>query len=84
MSFQNLPKYIRFGNDDDKEGYHELLNLILTTWFNINGFYLPPLTNAQATLVFAANPSPGTMWYNSDLDKIQFAGASAIQTITSV
>jgi hypothetical protein len=32
---------------------------------------------------FPINIARGTIWYNSTLDKLQFQGAAAVQTITS-
>lgn len=82
----DLPQYRRDIEYKDQEGYHELFNLILTQWFNSNGFFNPTLTNAQvvALLALPQPPLKGTMWYNSDLDKLQFVGAGNVaQTVTS-
>ena len=51
------------------------------------GINLPSFTTAQITAILAVVPSivsVGTIWYNSTLDKLQFKGATAVQTITSV
>ncbi len=83
----DLPQYRADSDYTNQERYQELLNLILSQWFNSDGFFNPTLTNAQVTQVLAATPAPvvGTMWYNSDLDKMQFVGAGNVaQTITSV
>ena len=83
----DLPQYIQVDRIEDQQIYFELLSLILTQWFNSNGFFQPTLTNAQVTEILALTPAPtvGTHWYNSDLDKMQFVGAgNTVQTITSV
>lgn len=80
----NLPQYAANPDYAAQEYYQQLLSAILLQWFNSDGFFQPTLTNAQAAAVFALSPPLGTHWYNSDLDKMQFVGASAIQTITSV
>lgn len=83
----NLPKYLLFGQDEDREIYNQLLNQILTIWFNSNGFQMPSLTDTQVTALVALNDSTnlGRLWYNSTQDKMQFMGASnTVQTITSV
>lgn len=64
-----------------------LSNSITTTSIDngqvtINGINPPAYTTAQITEISSSVPL-GTMWYNSTLDKLQFKGASAIQTITS-
>ncbi len=86
LTIIDLPNYAANPDYAAQEYYQELLNAILTRWFSRDGFYQPILTNAQAAAVFALSPRPplGTHWYNSDLDKMQFVGAAAIQTITSV
>ncbi len=83
----NLPTYLDDDSEDVRRVYHQQLNLILLQWFNSNGFFNPTLTNAQVVAILAMTPAPvvGTMWYNSDLDKMQFVGAGNVaQTITSV
>lgn len=82
----DLPQYREDPLYVNQEGYQRQLNLILTQWFNSNGFFNPTLTNAQVALLMAMTPAPliGTRWYNSDLDKEQFVGAMGVQTITSV
>jgi hypothetical protein len=83
----DLPQYLNYDDEATERRYQELLNLILTQWFNSNGFFQPTLTNAQVTAILAMTPAPlvGTHWYNSDLDKMQFIGAGNVaQTITSV
>lgn len=51
------------------------------------GINPPSFTTAQINAIYAVSPSivpVGTIWYNSTTDQLQFKGASAIQTITSV
>jgi len=81
-----IPPYQQNVDYFQQEHYQQLLNTILSTWFNATGFYQPTLTNAEVTalLLLPSPPPVGTHWYNSDLDKMQFIGASAVQTITSV
>jgi hypothetical protein len=81
-----LPTYILNGDYASQEFYHELLNTILTQWFNSNGFFNPSLTTAQVASLLAMDvpPPKGTRWFNSDLDKEQFVGnTGAVQTINS-
>lgn len=83
-----LPQY--FNNPDYKaqEFYQELLNRILRSWFSpSNGFFLPPLTNAEVAILLALTPAvePPRIWFNSDLGKAQLlVAAGTIETITSV
>lgn len=82
----NLPKYIEFGTDADKELYNQLLNLVLTLWFNSDGFQLPQLTSTQVTalVALADTTNLARIWYNSTTNALQFMGASnVVQTITS-
>ena len=85
-----IPTYVQ---QESQEFYHEELNQTLTANFSDNGWTGPPsLTTAQITalltgppaLAFASATNPPTLWYNSTLDKLQFLGAAAVQTITSV
>jgi hypothetical protein len=55
------------------------------------GINPPTFTTAQITALYSATDAnkkallpTGSIWYNSELDKLQFKGASAVQTITSV
>lgn len=48
----------------------------------INGINPPSLTTDKITATAPSVPI-GTIWYNSTLDKLQFKGKTAIQTITS-
>lgn len=51
----------------------------------INGINPPSFTTTQINTFFNDASIPiGTLWYNSNMDKLQFKGASAVQTITSV
>lgn len=83
----DLPQYRRDIDYANQEGYQELLNLILTSWFNSSGFYQPTLTAAQVTQLttppaFLPN---GTHWLNATLNKMQFVdNTGTIQTVTSV
>lgn len=81
-----IPRYAANPDYAEQEYYQQLLNTILTMWFNPNGFAQPILTNAQVAIILADGTIPaGTHWYNSDLDKMQFIGAGNVaQTITSV
>lgn len=86
MSGANLPQYKQDSNYTNQESYQELLNLILTQWFNDSGFSQPILTNAQVTALLAQTPTipTGKHWFNSDLGKMQIMTASGVETITSV
>lgn len=79
-----LPQYFHNPEYRMQEYYQELLNRMLNDWFNVNtGFLLPTFSNAEIAAIAATYP-PVRIWYNSDLDKLQFVGSSGIQTITSV
>jgi len=82
----DLPQYHRDQDYALQEAYQELLCLILTTWFNSNGFFQAQLTNAQVTAILAQDiaPPPGTHWYNTDDDVMQYIdNAGAVKTITA-
>lgn len=79
-----IPTYIR---QENQENYNEELNQTINDNFSDNGWTGPPsLTTDQITDLVTGPPAlpVPTLWYNSDLDKLQFLGASAVQTITSV
>lgn len=83
----DLPTYIKNGDFLQQQTYFELLSLILTRWFNNNGFYQPILTDADVTDILAvpAPPPPGTHWFNTTQNKMQFIDNTGnVQTITSV
>ncbi len=84
-SSNDLPTYIKNGDYEQQETYHELLNTILTQWLSSNGFQIPVLTATQITALLALGTQPaGTLVYNSTSDVMQFVGATgAIQTISS-
>lgn len=82
----DLPSYIKNGDYEQQEGYHELLSLRLTEWFNSNGFFLPTLTNAQVTALLALQTAPYAVrqWYNSDIQELQWLRPDGtVRTITS-
>ena len=82
----DLPPYRADSDYTNQERYQELLNLMLTDWFNPNGFALPALSNAQVADILALVPVPTQrIWINSNLNKIQFLDTSGtLQTVTSV
>ena len=82
----DLPQFILNGEFQDQTPYFELQELILTQWLSSNGFQIPSLTTVEITALLALTKPPivGTLWYNSTLDKLQFLGSSAVQTVTSV
>ncbi len=86
MSGAYIPVYAENSDYTSQEYYQVLLNTTLALWFNPNGFFQPTLTNAQVAIIVAAGTIlAGTHWYNSDLNKMQFMGASnTVQTVTSV
>jgi hypothetical protein len=55
---------------------------VLNDTITLYGVTVPSFTTAQVA-AFPTNVTVGTVWYNSTLDKLQFQGASAVQTITS-
>lgn len=57
----------------------QFLNTVLTPY----GVSPPSFTNTEV-LAFPSTIQVGTIWYNSTLDKLQFKGSAAVQTITSV
>ncbi len=56
---------------------------VLNSSITVYGLNTPSFT-ASEIATFPSDLPSGTIWYNSTLDKLQFQGASAIQTITSV
>jgi hypothetical protein len=78
----DLPTYI-MQDPQSLEYYNQELNQTLRDNLSNDGFVPPTLTNAEAAVIATFMPV-GTFWYNSDLDKMQFLGSLAIQTITSV
>lgn len=81
----NLPPYRADSDYNNQERYQELLNLILSDWFNSDGFVLPALTDAQVTQILARVPVPTQrIWINSTSNKIQFLDTTGtLQTVTS-
>lgn len=55
---------------------------VLNSRITIFGVNVPSFTTVEVA-AFPSNVVIGTIWYNSNLDKLQFKGAAAIQTITS-
>jgi hypothetical protein len=69
-----------------------LLNDITTTIISrgsvtLNGLNPPSLTTEQIMTLITSNPVTvpmGTIWYNSDIDKLQYLGSgNVLHTITS-
>jgi len=81
QSIIDLPQYLNNDDAATERRYQELLNLILTQWFNSQGFSQPIFTAAQ---VAALTLVPGKHWVNSTLHKMQFVDdTGTIQTVTS-
>jgi hypothetical protein len=79
----DLPTYVQ---QEDNNNYEQELNQTLRGWLSSNGWVLPSLDNLQVTALLATTipPTVGTIWYNSDLNKLQFLGAgNTTQIITS-
>jgi hypothetical protein len=81
----DLPSYIKNGDYEQQQAYHELLNTLLRQWLSSNGFQIPTLTSTEITALLALGVQPaGTLIYNSTSDVLQFIGATgAVQTINS-
>ncbi len=82
----NLPQYLNYDDESTERRYQELFNLILTKWFNTNGFFQPSLTSTQVSTLMGMTPPPenGTHWLNTTLNKMQFIDATGVvQTVTS-
>lgn len=82
-----LPQYLQNPDYAWQEPYQQLLNLVLTSWFNGNGFWQPTLTTTQVTQLMSQTPPlpNGTHWLNSTVNKMQFVDSlGVVQTITSV
>lgn len=82
----DLPQYLNYDDAATERRYQELFNLILTGWFNSNGFFLPALSNTEVTSIMALTPTPvQRIWINSNTNKIQFLDtAGALHVVTSV
>lgn len=82
----NLPTYIKDGGFETQEDFFQLMTLILTDWFNSNGFFLPSLTDAEVTKLLTLTPTPKQrIWINSTINKIQFLDTTGtLQVVTSV
>lgn len=63
--------------------YNDQTFQVLNSRITLFGVNVPSFTTAQVT-AFPTNVAIGTIWYNSTLDKLQFRGSAAVQTITSV
>ena len=87
MTPVDLPQYLNFDDENTERRYQELLNLILSQWFNSNGFFQPTLSATQLNSLLAMSPVPiqnGTHWLNSTVNKMQFLdNTGTVQTITS-
>jgi hypothetical protein len=62
--------------------YNDQMFQVLNSRITIYGLNVPSFTSTEV-VAFSPTPTIGTIWYNSSLDKLQFQGASAVQTITS-
>jgi len=85
-TYTELPQYRKSEDYAQQEYYQELLCLVLTTWFNANGFYQANITAAQlaAILAFAPQPPPGTHWFNTTLDVMQYLdNAGNVETVSA-
>lgn len=92
----DIPSYL-YGTNDELQRFFELLVRQLQNGLGQNGFTVSPLSAANVTTVtsYLYTPvlPPGTMWFNSTLNKMQFITVAAvpstltnatIETITSV
>ena len=81
----DIPTYLI---NQGQEQFIEALTQTLRQGVSDNGFNIPNLTTAQIALV-APDMAVGTLWFNSDLKKLQVMtdivlGVPVIETITSV
>ena len=81
-----LPTYIK---QENQENYHELFNQVLVAGLGDLGWTVPQATSANIT-TFAQTMPLGTIWYNTDIHKLQVLvltgappGTRTVQTITS-
>jgi len=77
----DLPTYIKQQN---QENFIEELTQTLLDNLSNNGFVIPAQNTATITSLSLTMPVP-TLWYNTDINKLQFSvAAGVVQTITSV
>ena len=82
--FYNFKYVEKDGNmTSDSYLFNDQTFQVLNSTITLYGVVFPSFTTAQVT-AFPVGITIGTTWYNSTLDALQFQGASAVQTITSV
>ena len=91
----NIPQYIYSTEYIDLQRFMALLLQQMQSDLSDNGWQVPQLSNAEVAIVtgqtFQPIMRPGTMWFNTDLAKMQFitvqavlnTSAATIETITS-
>ncbi len=78
----NIPTYVKQVN---QENYHEQLNQVMQSNLSDNGFVIPSQTTANINTLVGMGQSPyGTVWYNTDLNKLVVLTPSGVQTIQSI
>ncbi len=75
-----IPGYIRSANQDL---YQQILNQILVAGLSNRGWTVPNLTYANIQAVSPSMPL-GTLWYDTDSNKLVVKTASGIEAVTSV
>lgn len=85
-----IPQYL-YGSNEDLQRYFALLVQQLQIGLSDNGWQLPQLTTAQRNKIinglvqpfFQPVLPPGTLWYNSSVNKLEFITASAVPNISN-
>lgn len=76
-----IPQYL-YGKNEELQRYFELLVQILQGGLSDNGFTIPQQSAANIALIksYLFNPimPPGTIWFNTDINKLEFITTSAI------
>ena len=76
----NIPGYVL---SKSQELYHQLLNTILVAGLSNNGWTVPNLSYVSIEAVAPSMPL-GTLWYDTDSNKLVVKTAAGLEAITSV
>lgn len=78
----NIPTFLHGTNEQNQAFFEELFQTLLQGLSN-NGWTVPNLSTADITSVEPSMPL-GTIWYNTNLNKLQVKTSGGVETITSV
>lgn len=86
----NIPQYI-YGSNDELQRYFALLIQAMQGALSNNGWTIPPLTNAQVTIITNGTIFPYfdpvmpefTIWGNTTIGKLQFITIPAVPGISN-